>query len=167
MAVDCSCHSSCVGLPVLLDVDVKGGATVLALESRVETVRVSRRCCGQLSDRWGRRQLPRLLLLLLTASVVGHEGAASCAALRRWIRGCPPSGLELFDSFDGQEESFLVSQFEETHVLQVLDGDGGHVGDAPVSLVQKLHGVLTKPDLVQPLFQRVLKYRMIVRYTSI
>ena len=60
-----------------------------------------------------------------------------------------------------------MAKLEEADIFKVLDGDGGHVGDAPVSLVQKLHGVLTKPDLVQPLFQRVLKYRMIVRYTSI
>ena len=53
-----------------------------------------------------------------------------------------------------------MTQLEEADIFQVFNGNGGHVGHAAVALVVKLHPVLAQSDLVQPVFQRVLKHKL-------
>jgi hypothetical protein len=51
------------------------------------------------------------------------------------------ASLEIFDAFDGQEKPFLVAQFEEADVLEILDGDLGHVLHRHVALATQLRAV--------------------------
>ena len=46
---------------------------------------------------------------------------------RRLLLAAPSSGLEIFDSFDGQQKPLLVAQLVEADVLEILDGDLSHV----------------------------------------
>ena len=99
-----------------------------------------------------------LLLGLKGAAVAGERGGDWLCCRVSWHS---PPRFELFDPFDGEKEAFLVTQLEEADIFQVFDGDGGHVGHAAVALVVKLHPVLAQSDLVQPVFQRVLKHKLI------
>ena len=50
-----------------------------------------------------------------------------------------------------------MSKFEQAHIFKVLDGNLGDVIDGEVTLIAKFTSVFAQPDLIEPVFQRVLE----------
>jgi len=58
-----------------------------------------------------------------------------------WAGAVPLARLEIFDSFDCQKETLLVTQLVKADVLQVLDGDLSHILNRHITLAPQLSAV--------------------------
>jgi hypothetical protein len=80
------------------------------------------------------------------------------------------AGVNVFDSFDGQQDFLLVAEFDDARILQVLPGQLGRLLHRLVALLRHSRAVLLQPQNPQPLFQRALReirYRFIPAVTKI
>jgi hypothetical protein len=74
------------------------------------------------------------------------------------------AGVNVFDSFDGQQDFLLVAEFDDARVLQVLPGQLGRLLHRLVALLRHSRAVLLQPQNPQPLFQRALREIRYVLY---
>jgi hypothetical protein len=92
---------------------------------------------------WRRMKLLVILRLRGQSVIVSLIDVCVLTHFPHWwlLLAAPSASLEIFDAFDGQEKPFLVAQFEEADVLEILDGDLGHVLHRHVALATQLRAV--------------------------
>lgn len=76
--------------------------------------------------------------------------------LMRIARQWSFASVNVFDSFDGEQDFLLVAQFDDARVLEVLPGQLGGLLHRLVALLGHSGAVLLQPQDSQPLFQRAL-----------